>query len=47
MIAIHKMAELILNSCRKIEAVAELRDMKNLRKITDAWWHQQHRKPGG
>jgi uncharacterized protein len=33
----HKMAELILNSCTEVrKAVAELRDMKNLRKITDA-----------
>ena len=33
----HKMAELILNSCTQVrKAVAELRDMKNLRKITDA-----------
>jgi predicted phosphate transport protein (TIGR00153 family) len=33
----HKMAELILNSCTEVrKAVIELRDMKNLRKITDA-----------
>ena len=33
----HKMAELILKSCTEVrKAVAELRDMKNLRKITDA-----------
>ncbi|MDQ6843355.1 MAG: DUF47 family protein, partial [Bacteroidota bacterium] len=32
-----KMAELILNSCNEVQkAVVELRDMKNLRKITDA-----------
>ncbi len=32
-----KMAELILNSCSEVQkAVSELRDMKNLRKITDA-----------
>jgi predicted phosphate transport protein (TIGR00153 family) len=33
----HKFAELILASCTEVrKAVAELRDMKNLRKITDA-----------
>ncbi|HEY5463986.1 MAG TPA: DUF47 family protein [Hanamia sp.] len=33
----HKMADLILNSCTEVrKAVIELRDMKNLRKITDA-----------
>lgn len=33
----HKFAELILKSCTEVgKAVAELRDMKNLRKITDA-----------
>ncbi len=33
----HKMADLILNSCTEVQkAVAELRDMKNLRRITDA-----------
>ena len=33
----HKMAELILSSCNEVQtAVGELRDMKNLRKITDA-----------
>jgi predicted phosphate transport protein (TIGR00153 family) len=33
----HKMADLILNSCSEVRrAVIELRDMKNLRKITDA-----------
>lgn len=33
----HKMAELILISCTEVrKAVAELRDMKNLRKVTDA-----------
>lgn len=33
----HKMADLILSSCTEVrKAVAELRDMKNLRKITDA-----------
>lgn len=33
----HKMAELISSSCNEVrKAVAELRDMKNLRKITDA-----------
>ncbi len=32
-----KMADLILNSCNEVQkAVGELRDMKNLRKITDA-----------
>ena len=32
-----KMADLILNSCSEVQkAVGELRDMKNLRKITDA-----------
>lgn len=32
-----KMAELIVNSCNEVQkAVTELRDMKNLRKITDA-----------
>jgi len=31
------MAELILSSCNEVQkAVAELRDMKNLRRITDA-----------
>jgi uncharacterized protein len=36
-VGFHKMAELILNSCTEVQkAVAELRDMKNLRKITDA-----------
>ena len=34
---IQKMAELIFNSCNEVQkAVNELRDMKNLRKITDA-----------
>ncbi len=34
---IQKMAELILNSCSEVrKAVMELRDMKNLRRITDA-----------
>lgn len=34
---LRKMAELILNSCTEVrKAVIELRDMKNLRKITDA-----------
>ncbi|MEO9210484.1 MAG: DUF47 family protein [Ginsengibacter sp.] len=33
----HKMAELIQKSCLEVrKAVAELRDMKNLRKVTDA-----------
>ena len=33
----HKMADLILGSCTEVrKAVIELRDMKNLRKITDA-----------
>lgn len=33
----HKMADLILSSCTEVrKAVIELRDMKNLRKITDA-----------
>ena len=33
----HKFAELILNSCIEVrKAVIELRDMKNIRKITDA-----------
>ncbi|MEO8720185.1 MAG: DUF47 family protein [Ginsengibacter sp.] len=33
----HKMADLILSSCSEVrKAVIELRDMKNLRKITDA-----------
>ena len=33
----HKMAELILSSCTEVQkAIAELRDMKNLRRITDA-----------
>ena len=33
----HKMAELISNSCAEVrKAVGELRDMKNLRRITDA-----------
>ncbi|MEO6948703.1 MAG: DUF47 family protein [Ginsengibacter sp.] len=33
----HKMAELILQSCTEVrKAVVELRDMKNLRKVTDA-----------
>lgn len=33
----HKMAELILASCIEVrKAVAELRDMKNIRKVTDA-----------
>ncbi len=36
-VGFHKMAELILNSCSEVrKAVAELRDMKNLRRITDA-----------
>ena len=36
-ITFHKMADLILNSCSEVrKAVIELRDMKNLRKITDA-----------
>lgn len=36
-IGIQKMAELILNSCSEVrKAVMELRDMKNLRRITDA-----------
>src|SRR5665647_1685289 len=36
-ITFHKMAELILTSCNEVhKAVIELRDMKNLRKITDA-----------
>jgi predicted phosphate transport protein (TIGR00153 family) len=36
-IGFQKMAELILNSCSEVQkAVGELRDMKNLRKITDA-----------
>ena len=36
-IGFQKMAELILNSCTEVQkAVGELRDMKNLRKITDA-----------
>lgn len=33
----HKMADLILASCTEVrKAVAELRDMKNIRKVTDA-----------
>lgn len=33
----HKMADLILASCSEVrKAVAELRDMKNIRKVTDA-----------
>ena len=33
----HKLAELILKSCTEVrKAVVELRDMKNLRKVTDA-----------
>ena len=33
----HKMADLIQNSCTEVQkAIIELRDMKNLRKITDA-----------
>ena len=36
-IGFQKMADLILNSCSEVQkAVGELRDMKNLRKITDA-----------
>src|SRR5678810_487003 len=36
-IGFHKMADLILNSCGEVrKAVGELRDMKNLRRITDA-----------
>ncbi len=36
-ITFHKMAELISSSCNEVHnAVIELRDMKNLRKITDA-----------
>ncbi|MEO6636859.1 MAG: DUF47 family protein, partial [Ginsengibacter sp.] len=36
-IGFHKMADLILNSCSEVrKAVVELRDMKNLRLITDA-----------
>ncbi len=36
-ITFHKMADLILSSCSEVrKAVIELRDMKNLRKITDA-----------
>lgn len=36
-IGIHKMADLIMRSCNEVQkAVTELRDMKNLRKITDA-----------
>ncbi len=36
-VVFHKMAELILMSCTEVrKAVIELRDMKNLRKITDA-----------
>jgi predicted phosphate transport protein (TIGR00153 family) len=36
-VGFHKMAELISNSCNEVgKAVAELRDMKNLRRITDA-----------
>ncbi len=36
-IGFHKMAELISNSCGEVrKAVGELRDMKNLRRITDA-----------
>lgn len=36
-ITFYKMAELISNSCNEVhKAVVELRDMKNLRKITDA-----------
>ncbi len=36
-IGFQKMAQLILNSCNEVQkAVGELRDMKNLRRITDA-----------
>src|SRR3984893_9116013 len=36
-VGFQKMADLILNSCNEVQkAVSELRDMKNLRKITDA-----------
>lgn len=36
-VGFQKMAELILSSCNEVQkAVSELRDMKNLRKITDA-----------
>jgi predicted phosphate transport protein (TIGR00153 family) len=36
-VGFQKMADLILNSCTEVQkAVGELRDMKNLRKITDA-----------
>ena len=36
-VGFQKMAELILSSCNEVQkAVGELRDMKNLRKITDA-----------
>ncbi|MEP6584487.1 MAG: DUF47 family protein [Ginsengibacter sp.] len=36
-VGFHKMADLIFSSCNEVrKAVAELRDMKNLRKITDA-----------
>ena len=36
-VGFQKMAELILSSCTEVQkAVSELRDMKNLRKITDA-----------
>ncbi len=36
-VTFHKMADLILSSCTEVsKAVAELRDMKNIRKITDA-----------
>ncbi len=36
-VGFHKMAELIANSCGEVrKAVSELRDMKNLRRITDA-----------
>ena len=36
-VGFHKMADLILNSCSEVrKAVGELRDMKNLRRITDA-----------
>lgn len=36
-VTFHKMADLILSSCTEVKkAVGELRDMKNIRKITDA-----------
>lgn len=35
--AFHKMSDLIVSSCNEVQkAITELRDMKNLRKITDA-----------